>query len=165
MRNAGILLLVLLFVAVAGCGEESSSPGDSGPETIGRTVEAAGLPKVAINAGSGEEVEVAVEIADDRSEQARGLMERTALAEDRGMLFVYPRERDLSFWMENTLIPLSIAYINDDGSIADILDMEPLDTTSHPSSEPVQYALEVNQGFYEEHGIEAGDTVELPPGL
>ena len=165
MRNAGILLLTFLFVTFAGCGGEPSSSGDSGSETIGRTVEATGLPTVAIDTGSAEEVEVAVEIADDRSEQSRGLMERTALAEDRGMLFVYPRERDLSFWMKNTLIPLSVAYINSDGSIADIQDMEPLDTTSHPSSEPVQYALEVNQGFYEEHGVEVGDTVELPPGV
>ena len=163
MRSAGVILILLFLVTVAGCGGEGASSNSK--ETIGRTVESTGLPTVSIKTGSGEEVEVAVEIADDRAERERGLMERTALAEDRGMIFVFPRERYLSFWMKNTLIPLSVAYINSDGRIVDIQDMEPLDTTPHPSAEPAQYALEVNQGFYEERGVEVGDTVELPPGL
>ncbi len=90
-------------------------------------------------------------------------MERTELGENSGMLFVYQEEQQRSFWMRDTLIPLSIAYIDADGRIVDIQDMQPLDETSHPSAEPAQYALEVNQGFFEEHGVQVGDRVELPP--
>ena len=116
-----------------------------------------------VPSGGAGPVEVKVEVADDAAERERGLMERTALAEDSGMLFVFRRERPLSFWMRNTLIPLSIAYIDADGRIVDIEDMEPLDDqTKHPSAEPSKYALEVNQGFFAERGIEVGDTVELP---
>jgi uncharacterized protein len=90
-------------------------------------------------------------------------MERTELVENAGMLFVFDREQPLSFWMRNTVIPLSIAYIDAEGRIADIQDMQPLDETPHPSAEPARYALEVNQGFFEERGVEVGDEVEVPP--
>ena len=106
-----------------------------------------------------------VEIADDDFERARGLMYRTALVEKRGMLFVYEEEQQkLSFWMKNTLIPLSIAFMDTEGRIVDIQDMEPLDDDppSYVSAEPAQYALEVNQGFFEERGVEVGDRAELP---
>jgi uncharacterized membrane protein (UPF0127 family) len=91
-------------------------------------------------------------------------MGRTALPEDRGMLFVFGREQVLSFWMRNTHIPLSIAYIDSEGRIVDIQDMKPLDDDPphYVSAEPVRYALEVNQGFFEERGIEVGDRAELP---
>jgi uncharacterized membrane protein (UPF0127 family) len=89
-------------------------------------------------------------------------MERTELDEDAGMLFVFPQEQPRSFWMRNTLIPLSIAYIDSDGRIVDIKDMQPLDETPVPSAEPAQYALEVNQGFFEARGIEVGNTLEKP---
>jgi uncharacterized membrane protein (UPF0127 family) len=121
------------------------------------------LGRVTIEASGGQEVEVQVEIADDAAEQERGLMERTELGENSGMLFVYQEEQQRSFWMRDTLIPLSIAYIDAEGQIVDIQDMQPLDETSHPSAEPAQYALEVNQGFFEDHGVQVGDTVELPP--
>jgi uncharacterized membrane protein (UPF0127 family) len=80
------------------------------------------------------------------------------------MLFVYDHEQVLSFWMKDTLIPLSIAYIDVEGRIVDIQDMQPLDETSHPSAKPAQYALEVNQGFFEGRGVMVGDMVELPSG-
>ena len=89
------------------------------------------------------------------------LMERTELAENAGMLFVFEEEQPLAFFMRNTLIPLSIAYINAEGVIVDIRDMEPLDETPIPSAEPAQYALEVNHGFFAEHGVEVGNRVEL----
>ena len=131
------------------------------------TTETSALPTTTVTivpSGGGEPVEVRAEIADDGPERRRGLMERTALAEDAGMLFVFGRERQLSFWMRNTLIPLSIAYIDAEGRIVDIVDMEPLDETSHLSAEPSKYALEVNQGFFDERGVEVGDTVEGLPG-
>ena len=115
-----------------------------------------------ITNSAGERVEVPVEIAATDVERERGLMKRTALAEDAGMLFVFDREQQLSFWMKDTLIPLSIAYINESGRIVDIQDMQPLDETPHPSTEPAKYALEVNQDFFYEHGIEVGNKVSLP---
>jgi uncharacterized protein len=115
-----------------------------------------------ITNSTGERVEVPVEIAATDTERERGLMGRTALAEDAGMLFVFDREQQLSFWMKDTLIPLSIAYINESGRIVDIQDMQPLDETPHPSTEPAKYALEVNQDFFNEHGIEVGNKVSLP---
>ncbi len=111
---------------------------------------------------AGERVEVPVEIADTDEERQTGLMGRTALAEDAGMLFVFDVEQQLSFWMKDTLIPLSIAFIDSEGRIVDIQDMQPLDEAPHPSAAPAQYALEVNQGFFEARGIQVGDTVELP---
>ncbi|HZC83473.1 MAG TPA: DUF192 domain-containing protein [Rubrobacter sp.] len=115
-----------------------------------------------ITNSAGERVEVPVEIAATDAERERGLMGRTALAEDAGMLFVFDQEQQLSFWMKDTLIPLSIAYIDGGGRIVDIQDMQPLDETPHPSAEPARYALEVNQGFFAARGIQVGDRAELP---
>ena len=78
------------------------------------------------------------------------------------MLFVFEQEQILAFWMKDTLIPLSIAYIDAEGRIVDIQDMQPLDETDHLSAEPAQYALEVNQDFFERRGVMVGDVVELP---
>jgi uncharacterized protein len=159
------LVLVLLALFLAGCGgaiahSHQHSPNDA---AAGKKT-ASDLPAVIIDASGGKKVEVRVEIADDPFERARGLMYRTVLGEDRGMLFVFPREQQLSFWMKDTLIPLSIAYIDSKGRITDILDMKPLDDKPphYVSSEPVQYALEVNQGFFEERGVRVGDHAELP---
>ena len=165
-----LILLLASLLFVAGCGGEAkggSSAGSAPETTVSSGTTAASAPDgtatvALIPSDGGERVELQVEIADDGRERRRGLMERTELAENAGMLFVFEREKTLSFWMKNTLIPLSVAYIDADGRIVDIQDMEPLDTTSHPSAEPAQYALEVNQGFYEEHGIEVGDMAELP---
>jgi uncharacterized membrane protein (UPF0127 family) len=116
-------------------------------------------------------VELQVEIADEPAEQSKGLMDRTSLPENRGMLFVYDRETSHAFWMKNTLIPLSIAYIDSEGRIVDIQKMEPVSRSStipdsdlprYVAAEPALYALEVNQGFFEEHGVEVGDEAELP---
>jgi uncharacterized membrane protein (UPF0127 family) len=91
-------------------------------------------------------------------------MGRTALGEDKGMLFVFDGEQELSFWMKGTLIPLSVAYMDSEGRIVDIQDMKPLDDEPphYASAEPAQYALEVNQGFFDERGVEVGDRAELP---
>jgi uncharacterized membrane protein (UPF0127 family) len=111
---------------------------------------------------TGERVPVSVEIASTDAQRQQGLMGRTALAQDAGMLFVFDQEQQLSFWMKDTLIPLSIAFINGEGRIVDIQDMQPLDETPHLSAEPASYALEVNQGFFAERGVAVGDRVELP---
>lgn len=100
------------------------------------------------------------EVADDPDEKRIGLMGRKDLAEGRGMLFVFPRPQPMGFWMKDTFIPLSIAYINADGIIREIHDMEPLDENSTPSVfQDLLYALEVPQGWFAKKGILAGDRV------
>jgi uncharacterized membrane protein (UPF0127 family) len=157
-----VLVAILVLLSLAGCAGTSSEPRAT--TTDSGNARASNLPTVTIDASGGEEVEVRVEIADDASERARGLMHRTALAENRGMLFVFPDEERLSFWMKNTLIPLSVAFMDSEGRIVDIQDMKPLDDEppSYVSAEPARYALEVNQGFFEKRGIEVGDRAELP---
>ncbi len=105
---------------------------------------------------------VLVEIADDPAERSRGLMHRESLPEDQGMLFVYPEERDsLGFWMKNTLIPLDIAFVDRELRIVDIQRMEPLDETTRYSVAPAMYALEMNAGWFEKHGVRVGDRIEF----
>jgi uncharacterized protein len=117
-----------------------------------------------IDNSEGEKVEVSVEIVDDASERKQGLMERTELGENRGMLFVFEEEQKLSFWMKDTPIPLSIAFMDSEGRIVDIQDMKPLDDKlpNYTSAEPARYALEVNRGFFDERDVEVGDRAELP---
>ena len=157
MKKLGLLLSVVLLLA--GCGSTDTAGSTGTPSTGGST---ASLQTLTIDASGGEKVNLRVEVADSDAERQRGLMGRTALGEDRGMLFVFDSEQTLSFWMKNTLIPLSVAYIDSESRIIDIQDMQPLDETSHPSAEPAQYALEVNQGYFAEHGVEVGDTATLP---
>ena len=105
--------------------------------------------------------EITVETADTQETQEKGLMGRESMNEDWGMLFVYDRDSRKSFWMKNTKIPLSIAYIGADRTIREIYDMEPLSTRTVDSRYSVRYALEVNQGAFQRHGIKTGDKVEF----
>ena len=107
--------------------------------------------------------DVYVEIANSHASRSFGLMQRKSLPQDEGMIFVYPEADFRSFWMKDTLIPLSLAYIDRNGRIFQLVDMEPLDESSHPSTEPAQFALEVNQGWFEKNGIKVGDTVANLP--
>lgn len=88
-------------------------------------------------------------------------MFREKLDENRGMLFIFENERLLLFWMRNTKVPLSIAFINSKEIIVDIQDMEPMTETGHRSRFPAIYALEVNQGWFKKHNVKIGDTVSL----
>lgn len=103
-----------------------------------------------------------VEIADDATERARGLMFRRSMAEDAGMLFVYPSDRVASFWMKNTYIPLDMLFIANDGTILQIAAMtEPHSLMPVRSDAPVRAVLEINGGLSEALGIAPGDTVTL----
>ncbi len=105
---------------------------------------------------------ITVEVARTDQEKEKGLMFREKLGPDEGMLFVYEREEMLSFWMKNTRIPLSIAFINHKGKIVDIQDMEPFSLTSHVSRRAAQYALEMNKGWFQRNGVHVGDSVTIP---
>jgi uncharacterized protein len=168
------IVLIMTVLLVAGCGgangggggsmDDDGVTGNAGGQGASPGASSLTAETVRIGTSGGESVEVEVEIADDTEEMARGLMGRTALAEDAGMLFVYPDERELSFWMKDTLIPLSIAFMDAEGRIVDIQDMRALDDEPphYTSAEPARYALEVNKGFFDERGVEVGDRAELP---
>ncbi len=102
-----------------------------------------------------------VEVVADSASRRRGLMDRFELAPNGGMLFVFPKEGILSFWMKRTFIPLSIAFLDSSGVIVGIDQMEPLSLESHISPRPSKFALEVPLGWFEERGINAGDSVVL----
>jgi uncharacterized membrane protein (UPF0127 family) len=99
-----------------------------------------------------------VEIASTPEEISRGLMHRGHLDQNSGMLFAFPESKPQSFWMRNTKIPLSIAFLDDRGSIFDIKDMNPHDETAVQSSGPAKYALEVNRGWFEKNNVKPGDS-------
>lgn len=106
---------------------------------------------------------IRAECARGRDEQERGLMYRRSLGEDEGMLFIYDSPRILSFWMKNTRVPLSIAFLDGSGKIVQIERMQPYDgSTLHTSSQPVRFALEMNQGWFERNGVGVGDVIEIP---
>jgi uncharacterized membrane protein (UPF0127 family) len=144
-RHGGVLLALALILTATGRGEGQPE----GPQPP--------LPSVRLVVGKAP---VQAEVADEPHERNIGLMARTNLAEGGGMLFVFPRPQPMSFWMHNTLVPLSIAYINAEGVIREIHDMEPLKETPVRSMfRDLLYALEVPQGWFARNGILAGDRV------
>ncbi len=108
-------------------------------------------------------VSVTAEIADDTQERMKGLMHRKKMGEDEGMLFIFPGEQPLAFWMKNTLIPLDMLFIDSEGVIVDIKQyVQPCKEDpcpSYPAKEKGKYVLEVNAGFTEEHNIDEGDKL------
>ena len=117
---------------------------------------------VTITNSDGEEVVVNVEIADTIESRQLGLMFRSSMPPDSGMLFDFQGDTLSGFWMANTILPLSIAFIQADGTIIDTLDMQPLDTSGVDPSGMYRYALEVNQGFFRAHNINPGDKMSVP---
>jgi len=122
------------------------------------------LPKgiVTITNSLGEKVVMTVEVAATEPSRELGLMFRDSMPPDAGMIFDFQGETTGGFWMQNTILPLSIAFIGQDGTIVSIADMQPLDTSVVEAAGPYYYAIEANQGFYRAHNINAGDKVSLP---
>ena len=108
---------------------------------------------------------IRVEVVRREEEKARGLMFRDKLGADEGMLFVYEKEEFLTFWMKNTPLPLSIAFIDQKGRIVDIQNMEPFSLRTHTSARPARYALEMNRNWFQKNGIKVGDVAKMPPSL
>ncbi len=119
------------------------------------------LPMVVLQVGS---TSVTAEVADAPEERELGLMFRERLAKDSGMLFVYPTERPRSFWMKNTPLPLTIAYLSAAGEVVSLKDMQPLTTRPVLSGKRAMYALEMEQGWFAAHGVKVGDTITGLPG-
>ena len=121
---------------------------------------AAELPTIPLTIGTHKLV---AEVATTPDQMATGLMNRFSLKPDHGMLFVYESPQPLSFWMKNTYIPLSIAFIAPDGRIVNIEDMKPQSEQTHWSRGPAMYALEMKKGWFAERGIGPGAVVKGIP--
>lgn len=105
-----------------------------------------------------------IELALQPEQHARGLMFRKSMEEMHGMLFSFKQDRVMHFYMKNTLIPLSIAYLDAEGVIREIYDMQPLDETTTESQWPRRYALEMNQGWFERHSVGIGEQLLFSDG-
>jgi uncharacterized protein len=115
------------------------------------------LPRITLNAAA-KKIEVQVAATDEQ--RAKGLMFRQHMPQDEGMLFVFEQPSKQCFWMRNTLIPLQIAFIGDDGKIVNTLEMKPLDEkTQSCSTKPVRYVLEMNKGWFSANGLKAGSQL------
>lgn len=157
-----LVLMTLLTMGASGCGGESGNGAPPAASAGGGTGAASaripprGLAWVILGADT-----VRAEVARTDRERAQGLMERESLPAGTGMLFIFPDVAPRSFWMQNTYIPLDIAFLDADGVIVDIQAMEPLDETFTESAAPAMFALEVPQGWFEAQGIEPGDRATL----
>ncbi len=105
--------------------------------------------------------EIRVEVAKTPEERARGLMGRKLLGKDEGMLFIFEKEDYHGFWMKDTYIPLSIAFIDREGRIVKIADMRPLSLETHDPPRPILYALEMKKGWFSANGFKAGDILRF----
>jgi uncharacterized membrane protein (UPF0127 family) len=102
---------------------------------------------------------IRAEVADDDLERQIGLMHRPSMGTSDGMVFVFERPEVQCFWMRNTLIPLSAAFIDDSGTIVNIEDMKPKSDDSHCSKKPVRFVLEMNKGWFDKRGLKAGSVI------
>ena len=149
---------VTVLLLCASCGSDAAT---SEPEPALRPNGTAVL-RLVNEAGIGVSLEA--EVADEARERETGLSKRDSLPPDAGMLFVLGRS-GAGFWMKDTRIPLSVAFIAACGKIVHIAHMEPLSLQVHGTPLDHRFGLEVNQGWFERNGIAVGDTVKLPPEL
>lgn len=139
MLKQFFIIIVVSFIMLTGCSEEKKLVSI----TVGKDV-------------------YYIEVAVTQEEQSLGLMNRKELKSDEGMIFLYKEDRKLSFWMKNTLVPLSIAFLSKDGTIKEIHHMKPESLTPVNSTHSVRYALELPQGSFERSGVEIGYKIILP---
>lgn len=163
-----VAAIAVLVLALAGlvCFTQlrhDNSPAAAPAAANGTTVLQTGT--VDLFSGNGSEVPIYVELAVTDDEQEHGLMNRTSMAEDAGMLFVWSNDVQYDFWMENTLIPLDMIFIGSNLSVVDIHENAvPLSTEYISSSRPYRYVLEVNGGLCQADDISTGDRVQLDIG-
>jgi uncharacterized membrane protein (UPF0127 family) len=115
------------------------------------------MQRVSLEAGKHR---IKAEVAADEQARRLGLMYRSHLPPDQGMLFVYPSSVQSCMWMKNTLIPLSVAFLDEEGRILNIEDMAPQSEENHCAAKPARYALEMNRGWFAARGVKAGDRIE-----
>lgn len=118
------------------------------------------LPRVKLSAGMHQ---IDAQVASTPQERNIGLMMRQEMPQHEGMLFVFEQPGVQCFWMKNTLLPLTAAFVADDGRIVNLADMKPQTTDSHCSTQPVRYVLEMHQGWFAKRGIQAGSRLSGSP--
>jgi uncharacterized membrane protein (UPF0127 family) len=128
--------------------------------TSSQAQQAQALPAIQLSAGIHN---IQAMVARTPDQRATGLMFRSAMSTNEGMLFVFEEPATQCFWMKNTLLPLSAAFIADDGAVVNIEDMKPQTLDSHCSTKPVRYVLEMNQGWFAKRGIKAGTKLRGGP--
>jgi uncharacterized membrane protein (UPF0127 family) len=164
MRKTAILagaMLVLLHLNTA-CPYSASDPALSAASALTEAGAQPRLPTIKLRVGAHEMV---AELARTSRQIASGMMHRAGMAPDEAMLFIYPSPRRVYFYMRNTLIPLSCAYIDGNGVIREIYAMKPGDETPIASrSDRIQFVLEVNQGWFEKNNIGPGSSVRTNRG-
>ncbi len=138
-------------MAVAMLLTAGAAPAQDGPQKLAAIRLQAGIHNIS------------AELAATPQQREIGLMNRTSMGANEGMLFVFERLAQQCFWMKNTLIPLSIAFIADDGSVVNIDSMKPQTLDSHCSDKPVRFVLEMNEGWFAKRGIKAGTKVRGQP--
>ena len=118
------------------------------------------LPRVTLNAGMHL---IQAQVAATPEQRNTGLMHRQDMPANEGMLFVFEQPAQQCFWMKNTLLPLTAAFVTDDGTIVNLADMKPQALDSHCSTQPVRYVLEMNQGWFAKRSIKAGAKLQGAP--
>jgi uncharacterized membrane protein (UPF0127 family) len=141
-----------LFISLAAAVWAGTARAQDGPQPRLRTV--------ALTAGMHV---IQAELAVTPQQQMIGMMHRRSMGANEGMLFVYDEPAVHCFWMRNTLIPLTIAFIDDQGRIVNTADMKPLDESSHCAKAPVRFALEMNQGWFAKRGMKVGSRLRGAP--
>jgi uncharacterized protein len=163
IRGSAVALVVFLAACNgtdAGQGTTVSSP--AAPAAQPKGTPQPKLPTVKLWVGTNQ---VTAEIASTHQQIQTGMMFRTNMAEMEGMIFVFPQPNQVAFYMRNTLIPLSCAYIDPEGTILETFEMQPLDETAIPSkSHQVQYVLEMKQGWFDRHKIRPGMAISSEHG-
>ncbi len=139
MKHIAIAFLVLTAALV------NSSHAEDSPQM--------GLQRITLSAGM---YLIDTQVAASPVERSIGLMYRKEMPSSEGMLFVFEQAAVQCFWMKNTLLPLTAAFVADDGTIVNLADMKPQTTDSHCSRQPVRYVLEMNQGWFAKKAIKAG---------
>ena len=118
------------------------------------------LPRVKLTAGMHA---IDAQVAATHQQRMTGLMFRKEMPQNEGMLFVFEAPGQQCFWMKNTLLPLSIAFLADDGTVVNLAEMAPQTLDSHCSARPVRYVLEMNKGWFAKKGIKAGTRLSGQP--
>ena len=117
------------------------------------------LPRIQLQAGMHQ---IQAQVAATPDQRSVGLMHRAEMPQSEGMLFAFEQASQQCFWMKNTILPLTAAFIADDGTIVNLADMKPQTTDAHCSEQPVRWVLEMNQGWFAKRGIKAGFKLQGP---
>jgi hypothetical protein len=160
MKSGALLLCVAIGAGLTGCSKPTGHSGENPNYAV--AIQRGENPQrpetIALGIG---EATYEVEVAGRGYGLSLGLMHRTKMGADEGMWFEFPDEEIRRFWMKNTKIPLSIAFVTSEGTLTNIEDMVPYVEQNTLSVRPAKYALEMNRGWFKKKGIEAGDTIRI----